>query len=178
MAEKTYDIEDEEIVFETIDNAQNVLDYYNARWEEYQKAIKAIENASKSNPYIDNIIGPKQLENEAVEIRNKTGIDIITILWSVEIILRKGRRIEDIKKIIETAATMAKELVMPFNDAVECLHDSFLCRIGILGELYPEINDMPVEKLVSGGAADYINNKLNRSENGKVKKSGNCFCKH
>jgi hypothetical protein len=153
-------MEDEDLILETIDKSQIMLDQYHSMWEEYQKALKDIENAVNNNPYIKDV---KQLENYALELRNKTNIDIIIIFTSIEKLVRYGRKIEDIKKIIDTSAIMAKKVIIPFNDAVEFLNNSYSCKIDILGEFYPELKGMPVEKLGIGEAVDFIYNKINET---------------
>jgi hypothetical protein len=150
------------MVFDLAKEVVTALNEMEEAWRQQEQAEADLANAAKNNPYL-NDRNIRQLKAFADEMQRATGMGREQILQTETRLASLGKNQDQMQKIIKTAVEMAAAGIMPFDEAVDELNDSYSGVIRTSGGLYPELRKLSQEALASGEAIDIIAKKVEGS---------------
>jgi hypothetical protein len=119
------------------------------------EAERALEQASKNNPYL-NSESVQQLKSFASELQKVSNYGDEMTLGLMTQLASAGRTQDEIQRIIKASADLASSGAMSFESAVKNLNKTYAGMTGELGESIPTLKTLTAEQLKNGEAVDMI----------------------
>lgn len=135
-----------------------ILKEANEAYKTQEKAEKALAQAAKNNPYLndESVAKLKAYASELQEISNfgdEGSIDVMAQLAAT------GRTESEIMKIMGAAADYAAAKHIDLASAAQTLNATYSGSAGLLGKQIDELKDLTDEQLKNGDAIDLISKK-------------------